>query len=87
MPDAKDPVDTAIEQSERNLESEVVDLEDGTQVRIAQQNVGPGVEIGGGEFPEKATGPATGVRGNPTADEDGVVDPVDGFEHANDKRS
>jgi hypothetical protein len=63
-----------------NLCSEVVELEDGTSVQICQQNAGPGIEVGGGEFADPDTGPAVHARGDARPDERGIVDPVDGLE-------
>jgi len=42
----------APEDAELMMRSEPLDTEDGEQVVIAQQNVGPGNEVGEGEFPE-----------------------------------
>jgi hypothetical protein len=39
------------EDEELLVRSEPIDTDDGGQVVIAQQNVGPGNEVGGGEFP------------------------------------
>jgi hypothetical protein len=60
-PPTEDPVDGS-------ATSEPLDLDEGTDVVIAQENVGPGSELGGGEFPDPHTPPSDAAAGD-----DGVV--------------
>lgn len=40
---------------DEQVESEPLDLDEGPDEVIQQQNAGPGIELGGGEFPDRGT--------------------------------
>jgi hypothetical protein len=66
-----DRVDDDREPDERLYTSEPLEAEDGTEYVIRQQNVGPGNEIGGGEWPDPDTpprAPAPGAARDEVAD-------------------
>src|SRR5215211_2303151 len=52
---------------EKSTHSVPLDTGDGEEEVVAQQNVGPGVERGGGEFPEPETPPQAPAPGAVTA--------------------
>lgn len=58
--DAPQPSDDTTDKSVR---SEPLDLVEGDDVVIEQQNVGPGNELGGGEFPDRDTPPTEAAPG------------------------
>ncbi len=56
--DERTPTDDDATEPDEKLYSTVpLEREDGTTVVIRQQNVGPGNELGGGEFPDPDTPP------------------------------
>ena len=48
----------------RMYTSEPLEAEDGTEYVIEQQNVGPGNELGGGEWPDPDTAPRSPAPGS-----------------------
>jgi hypothetical protein len=54
----------------RMYTSEPLESEDGREYVIEQQNVGPGNELGGGEWPDPHTPPRAPAPGSAEADED-----------------
>jgi hypothetical protein len=66
---------------DEQTESEPLDLGDGRDKVISQQNVGPGSELGGGEFPDRDTaaqrpapGAGSAVASDPDAPGTSVLD-------------
>jgi hypothetical protein len=76
-----DETNVAYEPSDDMVESEPLDLGEGdTNTVIRQENVGPGSELGGGEYPDRDTPPSGAAAGSsqpqdPDAPGDGVLDP------------
>lgn len=60
MSDDAQPGQEPVDESTR---SEPLDLDEGPDVVIAQQNTGPGNELGGGEFPDPDTPPTDAAPG------------------------
>ncbi|HYH49880.1 MAG TPA: hypothetical protein VEG38_10065 [Acidimicrobiia bacterium] len=71
---AEEQEDPSVAGEDPQVVGEPLETEDGVRVP-AQQNVGPGVEEGGGEWPDPNTPPKLPAPG---AAEDGDVDAEDG---------
>lgn len=64
---AEDPSDATVDVDDpdaRMYTSEPLEREDGSTYVIQQQNVGPGIERGGGEFPDPHTPPEPPAPGS-----------------------
>ena len=67
---------------EKMYTSEPLEDEHGDSYVIRQQNVGPGSEAGGGEWPDPATPPSASPRNDPEEVGDVGADDADGVDEA-----